>query len=127
MQRIEPAARLIDSFTDVIRRELRFEFLLVLKRIVPLRHGHRTRVKPDIDEIGYTRHALRAAAFGAIPMDLIDIRAMKIEFAQVTASLFRKFLDGTNALAMFAGYTFPDGKRCSPITLAAQSPVYVVG
>ena len=86
MQGIEPAARLVDGLADVIGRELGFELLLILERIVPLRHRHRARVKPDVDQVRHARHL--AAAVWAVPMDLIHIRAVQIELAQIAARLF---------------------------------------
>ena len=39
-QRIEPAARLVDSLRDEVRREALLEDVLVLERIMPLRERH---------------------------------------------------------------------------------------
>ncbi len=83
MKRIEPAARLIHRLTDVIGRELRFKFFLVLERIVPLGDRHGTRVKPYIDQVRDARHF--ATAIGAIPMHLVHIGSVQIQFAQVTS------------------------------------------
>jgi hypothetical protein len=60
VKRIEPAARLVNGFADVISGELRLEFIFVLERIVPLRDGHRTRVEPHVNEIGDAAHLLAA-------------------------------------------------------------------
>ena len=41
VQRVEPAAGLVNRLTDVISRELGFEFIQVFKRVMQLRHRHR--------------------------------------------------------------------------------------
>ena len=50
MQRIEPAARLVDCLTDEVRREAALEDVTILERIVPLRIRHRAGIEPAIDD-----------------------------------------------------------------------------
>src|SRR5215207_8443601 len=60
-------------------------------------------------------------------MNLVDIRAMQIQLAQVSSYFLGKFLYRANAFPMLAGAAFPDGKRRSPVTLATQCPIDVIG
>src|SRR5215212_5317197 len=60
-------------------------------------------------------------------MNLVDIRAMQIQFAQVSSYFLGEFLYRANAFPMLAGAAFPDGKRRAPITLATQRPIDVIG
>ncbi len=51
MHRIEPAACLINPFTDKVRRESAFKKLLVLERIMKLCKRHRSGIEPHIDKL----------------------------------------------------------------------------
>src|SRR5688572_10296388 len=51
MKRIEPSARLINRFTNVVSWVLSFKFFFIFKRIMPLSIRHSTRVKPNINQI----------------------------------------------------------------------------
>ena len=59
-QRIEPASRLIDSLGNKLRRELLLEQVVIFKRIVVLREGHRAGVEPAVDNFGHAVHLAAA-------------------------------------------------------------------
>ena len=59
-------------------------------------------------------------------MDVVHVRAVQIQFAQIRASFFREFLHRADTLAMLAIVTFPNGKRRAPITFARKRPVNIV-
>ena len=86
MQRIEPAARLINGFANIIGRILRFELILILERIVPLSIRHRTRVEPHINQIQDAAHL--AAAFRTGITNFVNIWTMQIEIAQIASNFF---------------------------------------
>ena len=89
MQRIEPAARLVHGFADVIRREL-------LLRIFPCSRTDNatahTGIEPESNHtsIRSLTRVILPPHSGALPMDFIHIRAMQIQFAQIAARLFQK-------------------------------------
>ena len=56
VKRIEPATSLIDTFSDEIRREILLKFFFIFKRIMPLCVRHRTRIKPNINQIQLSFH-----------------------------------------------------------------------
>ena len=124
VERVEPAARLVHGFADVIGWELFFEFFPVLERIVPLRVGHRTRVEPRVDHIRDAFH--RAAALFASPGHFVHVRAMQVQFGQVASDLLGQVRHRADALAVLAIFTFPNGKRRTPIALTRERPVNVV-
>ena len=122
-QRVEPAARLIDSFRDKIRREAVLEDILVFKRIVPLRKRHGPRVKPAVDDFRHTVH--NAAALRALGGNLIDVRTMKLDVIRTVIAHGLQLFNGAHRVLMATCFilTFPDVKRCAPITVAADAPI----
>src|SRR5271157_2654401 len=124
MQGIEPTARLVNSFANIISRVLRFEFLLILKRIMPLGVRHRTRVEPDVDQILNAVHL--PAALRTSVMNLVDVRPMQVEITQIASNLFGQFLHRSDSFAMFAASALPDRERRAPIPFTTQRPINVI-
>ena len=73
---VEPSASLVNALAYEVRRELGVEYLLVFKGIVPLREGHRARVKPAVDNLADSLHL--AAALGTLDGHLVDEGAVKL-------------------------------------------------
>ena len=71
----EPPSCLIDSLGNEVRGEMGVKSILVLKRIVPLRVGHRPRVKPNINEVWFAIHRLPIRRY---KNDIIHVGAMDI-------------------------------------------------
>ena len=86
MQRVEPAARLVDGLADVVGGEVRLELVGVLERVMPLGVAHRARVEPAVDDLG---HAPPGAAIG-LERDVVDGRAVQVEITEVAARQFRQ-------------------------------------
>ncbi len=126
VQRVEPAAGLVDRLADEIRRELCSEGLLVFEGIVPLGHGHRARVEPDIDQLGDALHLARLAALRAGKLDLVDIRPVQVQARKVTPGQLGKLGDRANRNLVVAALALPDRQRRAPVALATQRPIDVV-
>ena len=62
VEAVEPAAGLIDRFTDVVSGEMLFELLLIFERVVPLCVGHGPGIEPTIDDFGHA--AILPSIFG---------------------------------------------------------------
>ncbi len=75
-QRVEPASCLIHGLRDELRRELLLEQLFIFKRIMVLRKGHGSGIKPAVDHLRHSLH--RPAALGASAGDLVDVRPVKL-------------------------------------------------
>ena len=56
VQRVEPAACLVNGLADEVCGELVFEHVLVLKRVVPLCVRHRARIKPGVEHFWQSLH-----------------------------------------------------------------------
>ena len=82
MESEEPAASLIDAFSDEVGRIhlAVVEQLFVLKRIVYLGVRHGTGVEPNVDEVEFAVHWL---SVGRHQYDIIDIRTVQIDFLVV--------------------------------------------
>ena len=76
VQRVEPAARLVDRLADVVGGEVRLEDVLVLVRRVPLRERHAARVEPDVDDLGHAAHRLLAVR--ARERHVVDVGPVRI-------------------------------------------------
>ena len=76
MQRIEPAACLVNSFADIISREIFFKPFFILKRIMELRERHSAGIVPYVYQFG------RAAVYFSVlfKKDFIDKRFVQINF-----------------------------------------------
>ncbi len=78
MQRVEPAARLVDRLADEVGGKLLAELLFVLIGKMPLCHRHGARVEPYIDQFGHALHA-SIFAFRAGESNLIHVRAVQVK------------------------------------------------
>ena len=125
MQRVEPAARLIDRFADVVGLFVGLPLFFVGERVVPLGNGHRAAVEPDIAEFVDAAHR---AAVRCRPRDFVHIGAVQVQPAQVTAALLRELGYAADTLHVIAAGRVapPDRDRRSPVTIPAQGPVYIV-
>ena len=77
-QGIEPSPGLVHCLGDKLGRELGLEQFLVLKRIMVLRKGHCTGVKPAVNNLRHALHGL--AALGAPDVHRINVWAVKLDF-----------------------------------------------
>ena len=68
VQRVEPAAGLVDVLHDEVGREVLFEALPVLKRVVELGERHGTRLEPAVEHLGYPAH-------GGLPGRIVGVRS----------------------------------------------------
>ena len=120
MERIEPAARLVDGFGDEIRRELTLEKLFVFKRIVMLGKRHGAGIKPAVDNLGDALHLL--AALGAFYGDRVDVGAVKLNIiGAVVAHLFK--LGNAAYRVAAAAFALPNIERSSPVTVTGKTPI----
>ena len=86
MQRVEPAAGLVNSLTNKVSRELLFKLFLVLEGCVPLGIRHGAGIKPHVNQFRNAGHF--TLAFRAWKMHMIDMRAVQIQFAHILAGIF---------------------------------------
>ena len=112
VQRVEPASRLIHRLADVVGRELGFETILVLERVMPLCKGHGAGVEPDVDQVLDAPHG--SAALGTRVCHLVDVRPMQVEVLQIAADLLPQLGDRANTLAVPALLAFPDRQAACP-------------
>ena len=119
-QRIEPASRLIDSLGNELRRELLLEQVVIFKRIVVLREGHRAGGEPAVDNL---RHAVHlAAALRALYCDSVDIGAVQLDIVRAVRGHALELFDRAYRMSVTA-LAFPDVERSSPVAVTAiQSP-----
>ena len=77
MKRIEPAARLVNGFADIVRRKLIVELLLIFQRVTPLSVRHGAGIKPDVHYIRLFPEltALTMGAKRQFPEDLFRRKA----------------------------------------------------
>ena len=78
VQRVEPAARLVDRLADEVGRELAVELVLVLEGVVPLRVGHRPAVEPGVGDLGHALHLAPAGLSVAAQADGVDVGAVEV-------------------------------------------------
>ena len=126
-ERVEPSPRLIHRLTDELRRKLGGEELLVLKRIVMLRIGHRAGIKPAVNDLRHPFHppaAVRAAALDLIHIGLMELDVLIAHIVRGIALLslrlelrealliIRAFLhelpDRSDRVLVSAGFALPD-------------------
>ena len=86
MERKEPTARLVYALGDEVGGINRavVEQFLVLKRIVDLGIRHGTRVKPNVDKVGFAVHR---RAGGRNQNDVVDIRTVEVDEVVVFATV----------------------------------------
>ena len=119
-ERVEPAARLIDRLGDKVCGEIFLKDLLVLKRIVPLRKRHRTRVEPAVDDLGHAVHFLTALL--ARERDCVDVRTMQFDIGGAVRLKLTQLRNRSDGVLVPAG-AFPDIERCTPVAIAADAPI----
>ena len=79
VQRVEPAAGLIDVFDDEVGREMLGEPLGVLERVVDLGERHRARLEPTVEHLGHPAHGrLSGGIVGIGTGDVVDERSMEV-------------------------------------------------
>ena len=129
VERVEPAAGLVDGLADEVGGEALVEAVLVLERVVPLGVGHRAGVEPGVGDFQHSPR--RAAARCAADLDLVDDRTVRIgQVGLRAAELLRalaQFFEGADALDVGTLGAAPEGERRAPVALAADGPVDVVG
>ena len=149
MQREEPAARLVHALGNEVGGEecAVVNGLLVLERVVQLGIGHRTAVKPHVDQVELALHGLASVAHqhDVVHVGAVDVNLVIILLAVVTGdkalvlvgvarhhagshgllNLVIEFLDAADAL-LLAVLVAPDGQRGAPVAAAAQVPVVQV-
>ncbi len=84
-----------------------------------LRKRHASAVKPTVHYFGSTFHF---AAALALDLNLIDIRLVQFDVAVEIAEFFEFILASYN-FDLAAVFAYPYRKRCTPISLAGNSPV----
>ena len=74
----KPSAGLVDAFSDEVGGEevATVESLLVFKGVMDLGIGHRTGVKPHVDQVGLAVHGL---AGGEREYDVVDIGTVEVD------------------------------------------------
>ena len=124
VQRVEPAARLTDVLDDEVARVVVFEPLLVLKRVVNLREGHRTGLEPAVEDVGNTTHGrlarriIRVRARELINEGTVEVRDLH---AEISFQLCNRAVNiGTRVLRVIR---YPHGNRRTPETVTRNRPV----
>ena len=123
MQRVEPAARLIDRLADVVGGESAFQQVGVLERVMELRVGHGPRIEPAVD------HLRDAPVLPTVVRvredDLIDRGPVEVDIGQAPATKRLEFRYRADAqvIAVAIG---PDGQRRAPEAFARERPIDVV-
>ena len=126
-QRVEPAARLVESLADELRRVGGLERLGTARqvRVSPLRERHRPGVVPGIDDVGLPPHRP------------VPVRAPKVTSStkgRCGSSSDRSWPGELGELGQRAdadqmvgfGLASPDRQRRAPVPVAGQRPVDVV-
>ena len=122
-ERVEPAARLVDSLRDEVRREALLEDLLVVERIMPLCKRHGPRVKPAVDDFLDAVHLL--AALRALDRDLVDVRTVQLDVIRAVRAHGLELLDRADDMLM-AAFALPYRQRRAPVAVAREAPVLYV-
>ena len=123
MERIKPAARLVNSFGDEICRICTLEHALVFERIMPLCKRHRPGIEPDVDQFGRAFHrtaALLARECHRIDGWFVQVKRLRDVFP------FSQLFDAAKALPSAALLTHPNRQRCPPVPVARKRPVLVL-
>ncbi len=122
-ERVEPATRLIHRFTDEVGGERFCEFLLVGKRVVPLRRVHRSRIEPSVDHVRHPVH--RLAALRACQINLVDVRAVQFDALRqlLIEGTIHEIIAATDGDRLPTFLTDPQVERCSPVAIAGEGPI----
>src|SRR5258706_9184871 len=94
MEGKEPAPGLINTLCNKVGWKSFLVNVLVLKRIMPLRKRHSTRIEPHIDQIGLTVHRLTrwADQNNFIHIGTVQVKVMSIDTG------FRRLFTGLDRL-----------------------------
>src|SRR4051812_31592770 len=124
-KRIKPAARLVDSLCDEIRRIIALEGLPILEWKVPLGKGHRSGIEPCVDNL---RSARLGSATLTLPGVSVDERFVRIElFAEDNTGSLGELLVAADCLGVRRVLIAdPNRERRSPIAVARHGPIDVV-
>ncbi len=136
-ERVEPAPRLVNCFSNEICGEVLLEplslspllFLALRKRVVPLRERGRARVVPAVNYIFYSPH-FSTAPLSCSPLPLalqhhlVNSRSVKVKVAgNRTRRPLSQLRHASNAALRPALLADPNVQRRSPEPLPAQRPV----
>ena len=79
VQRVEPAAGLVDVLDDEVGRVVLVEPLLVLERVVHLGERHRARLEPAVEHLGNApHHRLAGGIVGVRARQFVDVGAVQV-------------------------------------------------
>ena len=123
MQRVEPAARLVDGLADVVGGKPAFQQVGVLERIVELCVGHGAGIEPAVDHF---RHPpVDSSVVRVSEGDLVHGRPVQVDIGQVApAERFEfRYRPDAHVVAVSIG---PDRQRRTPEALSREGPVDVV-
>ena len=143
VERVEPAARLVDALGDEVGRRAEARAAEVPQALLGVRH--RARVEPHVNEVGLAGHL---AARGRHQEDLVHVRPVQVDAGEVLGAVVlriealilqgigrhdagrHRLLDlgvelgnGADADLLAAVLGAPDGQRRAPEAAAAQVPV----
>ena len=130
VQRVEPAAGLVDVLDDEVAREVVVEPVRVLERVVVLGEAHRARVEPDVEHVGDAAHRrLPGRVVGVGPGQLVDERAVQVgvavpvlrDPAEVALELLEGAVDVDPRVRRVVG--LPHRHRRAPEPVAGDRPV----
>ena len=125
VQRVEPAACLVEAFGDEIRGELSLCLRAPgTERPVPLRVGHRARVEPTVEHTLGATHGV--TALSTRPVRLIDRRLVEVKSTGQPTRLGLQLGAAADSLFGTAAITYPERQRRAPVTIARDVPVDVV-
>ena len=122
-QRVEPASGLVNRLADECSREVLFEGLLILKRIMVLCERHGTGIEPAVDNFRYTVHLLAAARAG--DGNGIDVGAMQLDIVRAVLRHALQLFNASDRMLM-AALALPDIQRSTPVTVTADTPILYV-
>ncbi len=129
VERVEPAARLVDRLADERGRERPLEPLGAARDVgvAPLRERHGARVEPAVDHVEHAPGG--RPALGARDLDRVDPRAVRVELGVDRGVQLVQLLDRADhaETAAARGRALPHRQRRAPEPLARQRPVLVVG
>ena len=124
VQRVEPAAGLVDVLDDEIGRVVLFKPLLVLEWIVHLGEWHRAALEPAVEHLGHAaHHRLAGRVVGVRANQLVDVGTMQVGRADAEVG-FELVEAAIDIDAWVLGViTAPHRDWRTPETVAADRPV----
>ena len=81
---------------------------------------HCSWVEPAVDNLRHSCH--RLATLRAFNVYSVDIRLMKFDFIRAIIAHWFKFFNAADNVS-FAAFTFPNRKRCTPVSFSWKTPV----